>query len=57
MSDEIESLNIGDLDIEELEQRIELGQMIPPSEDPADDCTDFTCTTFGRNCGTFRVPQ
>ncbi len=45
MSDEITSMNLSDLDIEELERRIELGLMIPPSEGSND------CVT---QCGTMK---
>jgi hypothetical protein len=44
---EIESLNLNDIDIEELERRIELGQMTPV----IDGHPDFTCKEF--HCGTF----
>lgn len=50
MRDEIESLNLNDLDIEELERRIELGQMIPIFDDPQDDCTIKSGCDL--NCGT-----
>jgi len=57
MSDEIQSLSAQDLDIEELERRIELGQMIPVSEDPADDCLGFQCISFGVGCRVFEPPN
>jgi hypothetical protein len=48
MKDEIESLNLYDIDVEQLERRLELGQMIPIMDDPGVDntCKDFTCDHF-----------
>jgi hypothetical protein len=44
---EIESLNLNDIDVEELERRIELGQMTPIIDGPVDwDCDVFHCGTF-----------
>jgi hypothetical protein len=45
---EIESLNLTEIDIEELEHRIELGQMVPMGagvEAPFE-CTFFSCDTY-----------
>jgi len=57
MSDEIQILTAEDLDIEELERRIELGQMMPVSEDSADDCLAFHCISFGSGCRVFEPPN
>ena len=57
MEDEIASLNLDDFDIEELERRIELGQLIPPTDASDDDCGTFTCKSFGDGCRSFSPPQ
>jgi len=57
MSDDIQSLSAQDIDIEELERRIELGQMMPASEDSANDCNIFHCISFGDGCRSFTPPQ
>ncbi len=53
---EIESLNIEDLNVEQLEERLELA--IAWFE-AAYECTDFTCTGFsqcnGFTCNTFDI--
>ena len=52
--DEILSLNLSDLDIEELEARIELGQLIPPGLETSDDCSiksGCDCNTCCTNGG------
>ena len=48
MKREIESLNLNDVDVEELERRIELGQMIPLAQSPDEGfaCDIFYCTYF-----------
>ena len=38
MKDEIQSLNVSDLDFEELERRIELGQLLLPTEIGFNNC-------------------
>jgi hypothetical protein len=48
MSEEIKSLNLNDIDVEELERRIELGQLVPGVGASID---DFHCGTF--LCGEF----
>lgn len=56
--DDFESLNLTDLDVEELEQRIELGLLIPDlAQRDGSDCTTFSpnCTTLS-SCGTFGGP-
>jgi hypothetical protein len=48
VKEEIESLNLNEIDIDELERRVELGQMIPivngPDQD--DSCKEFICESF-----------
>ncbi len=57
--DDLESLNLGDLDIEQLEQRIELGHLMPAAM-PVQ-CQDNQCTSFtsgncqGNTCKGFSV--
>jgi hypothetical protein len=48
MSEEIESLNLNDIDVEELERRVELGQLLPVLGVPIDDfhCGTFICQDF-----------
>jgi hypothetical protein len=48
MKHEIESLNLYDIDVEQLERRLELGHMIPMVDGPDvdDTCKDFTCDHF-----------
>ena len=47
MKNEIESLKLAEIDVEELEYRIELGQMMPMVDGPlATDCVDFNCFAF-----------
>jgi hypothetical protein len=49
MSDEIQSLNLSDLDVETLEQRLELGPLFISS------CFDNLCSGFSNgNCGVNR---
>jgi len=51
--DDFESLNLTDLDVEELEQRIELGLLIPDlAQRDGSDCT-LTGNCGTNNCGTF----
>jgi hypothetical protein len=51
MKKEIESLNLTDIDVEELEHRVELGQMIPMVADATDVDQPFSCDRF--LCSTF----
>jgi hypothetical protein len=46
MKDEIESLNLHDIDAEQLERRLELGQMIPIVDADEDLCLAFQCDNF-----------
>jgi hypothetical protein len=47
MKEEIESLNLNDIDIDELERRIELGQLSPMLNGPDQDgCREFICDDF-----------
>jgi hypothetical protein len=50
MKSEIESLNLGGFDIEELEHRVELGQIIPIVDGPDEDveCGTFHCDNYRR---------
>ncbi len=54
-ANDIESLNLGELDIEQLEQRIELGHSLPhlphPHPHPDSYCIDNHCTDYVGNAG------
>ncbi len=49
MGDEVKGLNLASLDIEQLEQRIELGHALPVHRHP-DSCTDNGCEGFQGDC-------